>query len=266
MKVLIADDEPLALARLRQALACIPEVELVAAARSGDEALQFVRSLKPDLAILDIQMPGLDGLGVVGRLRPADVVPEIIFVTAFTQHAVRAFELNAADYLTKPFEFERLRAAIRRARGRLEARNSDQRFAQLQALVASLQQTAQPSAYETEVWIRRPDGLHRQPLEDVDHILAQGDYVELHTRGAAHLVRDTISALEQRIDPARFVRCHRSVIVNLTFVRGMRRRAGRKLVLTLVDGREILVGPSYSDQISQAMSIKPWRQAARHEK
>lgn len=260
MRVLIADDEPLALARLRQALACIPEVELIAAARSGEEALQFIRELKPDVAILDIQMPGLDGLGVVMRLRADDPVPEIVFVTAFTQHAVRAFELNAADYLTKPFDFERLRAAIRRARARLDARNSDQRFAELQTRVASLQQTAEPSLHETEIWIRRADGLYRQPLDEVDHILAQGDYVELHTRGAAYLVRDTISALEQRIDPARFMRCHRSIIVNLAFVRGMRRRGGRKLTLSLADGREITVGPSYVDQVSQVMNIKPWRQ------
>lgn len=107
--------------------------------------------------------------------------------------------------------------------------------------------------------MRRPDGLFRQPLDEVDHILAQGDYVELHTRGLTYLVRDTISALEQRIDPGRFVRCHRSIIVNLAFVRGMRRHAARKLVLTLTDGREIMVGPSYADALSQAMNIKRWR-------
>lgn len=259
MRVLIADDEPLALARLRQALSCIPEVELIASARSGEEALRFIRELKPDVAILDIQMPGLDGLGVVTRLRAEDPLPEVIFVTAFTQHAVRAFDLNAADYLTKPFEFERLRAAIRRARSRLDGRNSDQRFAELQTLVASLQQVAEPSPHETEIWIRRADGLYRQPLDEVDLILAQGDYVELHTRGHAYLVRDTISALEQRIDPARFMRCHRSVIVNLTFVRGVRRSAGRKLTLSLAGGKEIAVGPSYIDQISQAVNIKSWR-------
>jgi len=259
MRILISDDEPLALARLRQALTCIPEVELIASARSGEEALQFIRELKPDVAILDIHMPGLDGLGVVMRLRADEPLPEVIFVTAFTQHAVRAFDLNAADYLTKPFEFERLRAAIRRARVRLDGRNSDQRFAELQKLVASLQQTTEPSLHETEIWIRRADGLYRQPLDEVGLILAQGDYVELHTCGAAYLVRDTISALEQRIDPTRFMRCHRSVIVNLAFVRGMRRSGGRKLTLSLADGKEIAVGPSYIDQVSQSMNIKPWR-------
>ena len=261
MKVLIADDEPLALARLKQALACIPEVDLVASARSGEEALHFIRSLKPDIAILDIHMPGLDGMSVVVRLSSSDRIPEFIFVTALTQHAIKAFELDAADYLTKPFEFERLRVAIRRARKRLDARNSDQRFAQLQALVASLQNATDLPRYETEIWVRRPKGLHRQSLDDVSHILAQGDYVELHTRGDAHLVRDTISSLEQRIDPARFVRCHRSVIVNLAFVRGMRRRDGRKLVLSLEGGKELLVGPSYADRVTRAMNIQPWRQS-----
>jgi len=125
MKVLIADDEPLALARMRQALACIPEVELIAAARSGETALQLIRSLAPDIAILDIEMPVMDGLGVVARLRQSDTIPEIIFVTAFTQHAVQAFELNAADYLTKPFHMQellaRVRALIRRAGGHASA-------------------------------------------------------------------------------------------------------------------------------------------------
>ena len=260
MKVLIADDEPLALARLKQALACIPEVDLVASARSGEEALHFIRSLKPEIAILDIHMPGLDGMSVVVRLSSSDRIPEFIFVTALTQHAIKAFELDAADYLTKPFEFERLRAAIRRARKRLDARNSDQRFAQLQSLVASLQGATDLPQYETEIWIRRPKGLHRQSLDEVSHILAQGDYVELYTRDDAHLVRDTISSLEQRIDPARFVRCHRSIIVNLAFVRGMRRRDGRKLVLSLESGKELLVGPSYADRVTQVMNIQPWRQ------
>lgn len=259
MRVLIADDEPLALARLQQALACIPEVDLIASARSGEEALQLIRTLGPELVILDIHMPGLDGLGVIMRLQRSDTIPEVIFVTAHTDYAVRAFELDAADYLTKPFAFERLRASIRRGRARLEARNSDQRFAELQGLVASMQQAQAPALHEAEIWIRRADGLFRQPLAEVSHILAQGDYVELHTRAGAHLVRDTISSLEQRIDPACFVRCHRSVIVNLGFVRGMRRRAGRKLVLSMTDGKEFVVGPSHYERVMKSMNIKPWR-------
>ena len=261
MRVLIADDEPLALTRLRQALVCIPEVDVIASARSGEEALTYIRELKPDVAILDIQMPGVDGLGVVVRLLQSDVIPEFIFVTAFTHHAVKAFELEVADYLTKPFEFERLRAAIRRTRARLDVRNSDQRFAQLQALVCSLQQATTMPLHETELWIRRSGGLVRQPLDEVEYILAQGDYVELHTRGQAHLVRDTISSLEQRIDPGLFARCHRSVIVNLSFVTGMRRRNARKLTLTLTGGREVLVGPSYAARVTEGMHVKPWRQS-----
>ena len=261
MRVLIADDEPLALARLNQALACIPEIEVVAAAPSGDQALKLIRGLSPDLAILDIQMPGPDGLGVAASLRPEDGIPEIIFVTAFTHHAVQAFELNAADYLTKPFEFERLRAAVRRARTRLEARNSDQRFAELQQLVSALHPPAAPSPYDAEIWVRRADGLFRLAFEEVSHVEAQGDYVELYTRAATHLVRDTISSLEQRLDPAKFVRCHRSTIVNLSFVRGLRRRAGRKLMLSLTDGKEIDVGPSYSERLTRAMKVEPWRMA-----
>ena len=180
MNVLIADDEPLALKRLEQALACIPEVEVVGAVRSGTDAQKLIQHLKPDIAILDIQMPGVDGLTLVERLQPADHIPEIIFLTAFSEYAVRAFDIAAADYITKPFEFERLRAAVRRAKVRLEARSADDRFAQLQKLVAASQDVAKGGQFETEIWIRKPTGLHRLALDLVDYVEAQGDYVELH--------------------------------------------------------------------------------------
>ena len=255
MKVLIADDEPLALARLEQALACIPEVEVVAALHSGGDAERLIQQLKPDIVVLDIQMPGVDGMTLVERMQPADHIPEIIFLTAFSEYAIRAFDIAAADYITKPFEFERLRAAVRRARGRLEARSADDRFAQLQKIVAASQDAARTAHFDTEIWVRKPTGLHRLALDQVDYVEAQGDYVELHLPGASHTLRDTISALEQRLDPARFLRCHRSVIVNKERVRSLRRRAGKGLILTLSTGKELVVGPSYVDQVAQAMNV-----------
>lgn len=256
MKVLIADDEPLALKRLEQALACIPEVEMVGAVRSGGDAERLIQQLRPDVAILDIQMPGVDGVTLVERLQPADHIPEIIFLTAFSEYAVRAFDIAAADYITKPFEFERLRAAVRRAKGRLEARSADDRFAQLQKLVAASQDAAKAAHYETEIWVRKATGLHRLALDQVDYVEAQGDYVELHLQAASHTLRDTISSLEQRLDPARFLRCHRSVIVNMERVRGLRRRTGKGFILTLSTGKELVVGPSYVDQVTQSMKIQ----------
>lgn len=259
MKVLIADDEPLALTRLEQALTCIPEVELVGAARSGRDAHRLIQQLSPEIAILDIQMPDIDGLSVIERLRPHDHIPEIIFLTAFPEFAVRAFNVAAADYVTKPFDFERLRSAIRRAKARLDARTADERFAQLQKLVAASQAPGRDSRYEQEIWIRKPGGLYRLAFDTVDFLEAQGDYVELHGETGSHMVRDTISSLEQRLEPTRFARCHRSVIVNLGRVRGLRRRAGKGLMLSLATGKELAVGPSYVDKMSELMKVKRWR-------
>lgn len=259
MKVLIADDEPLALKRLEQALACIPEVELVAAARTGGDAHRLIQQLTPDVAVLDIQMPDVDGLSVIERLRPNDHIPEIIFLTAYPEFAVRAFDVAAADYITKPFEFERLRSAVRRAKSRLDARTADERFSQLQTLVAAAQDQTGDRHYEQEIWIRKPTGLYRLAVQTVDFLEAQGDYVELHADTSSHMVRDTITSLEQRLDPARFARCHRSVIVNLERVRSLRRRAGKGLILSLATGKELAVGPSYVDKVSELMKVRRWR-------
>src|SRR5689334_5566257 len=120
MRVIIADDEPVAVERLQLALSCVPEVELVGIAKSGREALTLIKERQPDVAILDIQMPAQNGFGVLAALRPTDKIPEVIFVTAFENHALKAFEINAVDYLLKPVPFERLRDAVRRAKERLQ--------------------------------------------------------------------------------------------------------------------------------------------------
>ena len=261
MRVLIADDEPLALERLQTALACIPEAVVVGAANTGTLAQALIRELEPDVVILDIEMPGKTGLSLVEDLKPGDHVPEVVFVTAFSQYAVRAFQIAAADYLTKPIEFARLRDAVRRARARLDARTADQRFSDLQALVSSLQAQAQSDSagHDTSIWIRRKSEMVRLPVGMITVIEAQGDYVLLHTDEDSHFHRDTISALEQRLDPAQFVRCHRSRIVNLGHIRSFRRRPGKGLTLTLADGRAILVGPSYVQTVMEAANLRRWR-------
>lgn len=259
MRVLIADDEPLALQHLERALLCIPEVEVAATCASGGEAQRLIQQMKPDVAILDIQMPELTGLALADRIRPGDHVPEIIFLTAYSEYAVKAFDLAAADYLLKPLNFDRLRAAVRRAKARVDARGADRRFAELQSLVASLDQAGPRVPHETTMWVRKPGGLHRLELQTIHYLEADGDYVELHAPDEIHMVRDTISAIEQRLDPARFARCHRSTIVNLERVRSLRRRTGKGLVLTLVTGKELRVGPSYVERITDLMKVRKWR-------
>jgi YesN/AraC family two-component response regulator len=146
MRVVIADDEPVALERLELALSCVPEAALVGVARTGREALSLIRDLKPDVAVLDIQMPAKDGFGVIEGLKPGEFTPEVIFVTAFHEHALRAFEVEAVDYLLKPVAFERFREALRRAKSRLDARASDERFAELQRLLEALRGSGAASA------------------------------------------------------------------------------------------------------------------------
>lgn len=257
MRVLIADDEPLALGRLARALAFIPEVDLVAAVRSGREAERLIGQLAPEVAILDIEMPDLDGLSVVERLQVRPHSPEVVFVTAYPEHALRAFGLAAADYVTKPFKFERLRSAVRRAKTRLNARTADERFNALQKKMDAWAEPGPDERFERDLWIRRPSGLVRLSLDDVDFIEAHGDYVEFHTAGGSHMNRGTISALAERLDPAKFARCHRSVIISLDRVRGLR-RAGRGLTLTLTTGKELSVGPRYVERLSDAMKVRRW--------
>lgn len=261
MRVIVADDEPLALGQMRSSLACIPTVEVVGCARNGVEALAMIRSLKPDLVILDIEMPGRSGLSVIENLRIGEAIPEVIFSTAFAHYAVKAFEVNAVDYLTKPVSFERLRDAVRNAEERLAARTAKQRFAELQALIVALQADAgnDGQVYEQELWIRRKEGLERLPVKSIELIEAQGDYVNLHVADEMHLIRGTVSSLEHRLNPALFVRSHRSFLVNITRVRGIRRKTGGRMELTLDTGRLVAVGPSYAENTLKAVNAKRWR-------
>ncbi|MEZ0471765.1 LytR/AlgR family response regulator transcription factor [Luteimonas salinilitoris] len=263
IRILLADDEPVALERLEVAVACIPDAELVASARNGRQALELLRELRPEIAVLDIQMPGKDGFAVIEAIRAEDFVPEIIFVTAFHEHAVRAFEFHAVDYLLKPVAFDRFREAIDRARARLRARTADARFAELQKLIASLQASATERSADTaharEVWVRTQGGLVRVQLDTVDLIAAEGDYVSLHVGDRSYLLKDTMAALELRLDPALFLRVHRSTIVNLSRIDSLRRRGPRALSLVLAGGKAVAVGPNYVDATIEALHARRWR-------
>ena len=213
-----------------------------AKAKNGKEALALIRELKPDIAVLDIQMPVKDGFAAIAELKPGDHLPEIIFVTAYQEHAVRAFEVHAVDYLLKPVSFERFREAVRLAKARLEARAAEVRFAELQQLIASLRASGNPgsaSGYERELWVRTRDGMIRVPAESIDAITAEGDYVLLHVGNRSHLLKDTISSLASRLDPATHLRVHRSTIINLKQVNGLRRRGPKAMSLTLESGERL---------------------------
>lgn len=262
IRILLADDEPIALDRLELAVAGIPDAQLVAKARNGKEALGLIRELKPDIAVLDIQMPVKDGFAAIAELRPGEHLPEIIFVTAYQEHAVRAFEVHAVDYLLKPVSFERFREAVRLAKARLDARAAEVRFAELQQLIASLRASGGPEgavAYEREFWVRTRERLVRVAVDSIDAITAEGDYVLLHVGDRSHLLKDTISSLAARLDPSTHLRVHRSTIVNLRQVSSLRRRGPKAMSLTLATGADYAIGPNYVETVLKVVNAKRWR-------
>jgi len=242
MRVLLVDDEPPALDRLTAFFTNIPGTEIVGTAANGIEAQAAIERLRPDLVMLDIQMPEMGGLALAGTL-PFDERPEIVFVTAFEQFAPDAFEVEAADYLLKPVRLDRLRQAVERAKRRQTGRRAAH-----QGLPVA------PSNFDEALWVPLRDGQTRVPVASIDWIEAAGDYAMLHTSLRSHLLRTTMSALEKRIDPAELMRVHRSAFVRLTRVVEMRRIDKWLLTLVLSDGAEVAVGPNYAKAVTAALA------------
>ena len=208
LRVMIVDDEPLARAGLRQLLAELPGVEVAGECGGGAEAVTAIERERPDVVLLDIAMPEVDGFDVLEALDPADR-PAVVFVTAYAEHAVRAFEVNAVDYVLKPADPERLRAALGRARERLapDGGGREALAARIDELVATLRSR---EGYASRLLVRHQDRLVPLPVEAIDWSEAADNYVRLHAGGQRHLLRETMKHLEQRLDPARFARIHRS--------------------------------------------------------
>ena len=232
VRVVIADDEPLARATLRGLLAADSEVELVAECANGEEVVRAVRELEPDLLFLDVQMPGVDGFEALEQLS-AGRLPGIVFVTAYDRYALRAFEVHAVDYLLKPFDDERFYQALERAKSRLRheaAVDLGRRLAGLLAEVGGADQAAPadppppqtPQSIE-RLTVQRAGRLDVIDVGEVDWIEAADQYVQIHTREGAHLMRESMARLERELDPGRFLRIHRSAIVALARVRRVER-------------------------------------------
>ena len=211
MRVLIVDDERPARERLRRMLAEIETVELIGEAESGVQAVEIIERERPDLVLLDIQMPGLDGFEVIEAL--ADP-PPVIFVTAYDEYAIRAFEVNALDYLLKPFSRERLERAVRRAQ---EALTEEQDFAE--RLGPLLESLAAQGQYLARLAVRDRDRIRVLDVGEVDWIGIEREQVMVHAGDRAYPIRRTLTELEARLDPTHFFRAHRSAIVNLDRVK-----------------------------------------------
>jgi len=236
LRVLIADDEPLAAERLQLLLARAEGAQLVGTASDGDSAINLTDALHPDVLLLDIAMPGLDGIGVARALAAQHPSPAVVFVTAFDQFAVAAFEVEAVDYLMKPVDPARLQRALDRARSYLQQRTP-------------APAPGQVSKWLEEFWASDLSGLVRIAARDVDRVSAERDYMRLHVGRRSWLIHHSMAALEEGLDPEIFVRLHRSAIVRKDFIAGFTRNPSGRWIARLSDGTEQPVGRLYSDRV-----------------
>lgn len=236
LRVLIADDEPLAAERLQLLLARSEGAQLVGTASDGDSAINLTEALHPDVLLLDIAMPGLDGIGVARALAAQSPSPAVVFVTAFDHFAVAAFEVEAVDYLMKPVEPGRLQRALDRARNYLRSRTG-------------APHAAKTSEWLEEFWASDLSGLVRIAAQDVDRVSAERDYMRLHVGRRSWLIHHSMAALEEGLNPDLFVRLHRSAIVRRDFITGFTRNQSGRWIARLADATEQPVGRLYSDRV-----------------
>lgn len=252
LRTVVVDDEPLARERLRLFLGEEHDVEVVAECRNGNEAVAFLEEHEVDLLLLDVQMPGLSGLEVVEEVGLLNL-PATVFVTAFEQHAVSAFDLQAVDYLTKPVQPQRLKRALDRVRDRLAARQALLTQSQFSALIEELRKRDNKGvAYPKRLLVR--EGA-KDILVDVDSIAwieACDYYSGLHVGKQTLLIRQSISALSQELHPATFLRIHRSTIVNLNFVQEIYREGPKQGTVVLKDGQQLLMSKLGRQNLSKA--------------
>ncbi len=261
IRTILVDDEPLATQGLQLRLEAHEDVEVIATASNGREAIRAIKTHKPDLVFLDIQMPGFDGFSVVQGLM--DVEPPLfVFVTAYGEHAIRAFEAQAADYLVKPVEEDRLAATLDRVRQRLaEKRGAEETERLKEALAEHAPEAAEgldasgdaPAAnrFEKMINIRDQGQIFRVDVDSIERIDAAGDYMCIQTGDNTLILRETMKDLEKRLDPRRFQRVHRSTIVNLDQVRQVRPHTNGECFLVLDSGAEVKVSRSYRDVVAR---------------
>jgi len=253
LTVLIVDDEPLAREGLRMLLADDPEIAAVQEAKNGREAVQCIREGWPDLVFLDVQMPEMDGFSVVHEIGP-DHMPAVVFVTAHDQYAIRAFEINAIDYLRKPVTAERFVHSLDRAKARLRTSEPHHESRQILSLLETI---ASPRRYLKRVAVQSAGKTSFIGVEDVHWIRAAENYVELHVAQASHLLHVAMNTLEKSLDPDTFVRIHRSLIVNLRRVKEIQPVSHGEYELLLQSGVRLQSGRTYHERV-KALITNPF--------
>lgn len=249
IRALIVDDEPPARAVIRSMVDDDSDIEIVGECSNGKDAIEKVAKLEPDLLFLDIEMPEKDGLAVVDALQ-GPKTPAIIFVTAYDQYAVKAFDLAAVDYLLKPFDHDRMAVALDRAKSILRELSDTERNNQLVELLRTL--TSREDLLDRFV-IKKDGRVLLLPVGDVDWIEACGNYVILHTADATHIVRETMKQIGRRLDPKQFVRIHRSTMVNLGQVRELQVHFHEEHLVILKNGKELTLSRRYREKLSQKL-------------
>jgi two-component system LytT family response regulator len=253
MRTLIVDDEPLARQRVRRLLEQDSEIEILDDCADGVEAIEAIRTRKPELVFLDVQMPEVNGFEVLEAIAPEEV-PQVIFVTAFDEHAVRAFEVHALDYLLKPFEDERFRDALGRAK---EQRVDERKREEVVRILTMLGETRGARGGMRRIMVRSGGHIAFLRTSDIDWIEAQGDYVSLHCQGKKHLVRDNIGTLGDRLGADSFARIHRSTIVNIGRIKELQPLFHGDYTVVLVDGTRLTMSRSFREKFFEQVSIAP---------
>lgn len=250
ISVLIADDEAPSRRRMREFLSDIPDVEVVGECADGRDAVAIIKENTPDLVLLDIKMPGFSGLDVITELG-LTAAPAVIYVTAYDEFALRAFEVRALDYLLKPFDRARLRQAVERARAQIE---SSRILEFTRCLKPMLDEALVRSDYPNRLVVKSRESTVIIAVNEIDWVGAANNYLELHAGKETYMLRATMAQLEEMLDPSRFVRVHRSYLVNVDRVKEMKPIFNKDQVLTLRDGAQVTVSRTYYDKLLAALN------------
>lgn len=248
IRVLLVDDEPLAREKVRTLVKDDQEVVIIGECGNGRDAVEVIQSTRPDLLLLDVQMPGINGFGVLEAIKES-YLPHVIFVTAYDQYAVRAFEVRALDYLLKPFDRERLTAAIERAKAQIR---HEQPMDLDRRVLALLEQIKKPKYYERLI-VKSGGRVFFLTVQEIEWIEAEGNYVSLHAAKKSYLLRETISSLELQLDPAMFIRIHRSAIVNINCIQELQTWTHGEFHVLLRDGTQLTLSRSYRDKLQSVL-------------
>jgi len=263
VRAVVVDDEPAARRGIRLLLARDSEIEVVGEAADGLDAVELIRRVRPELAFLDVQMPGIDGFEVLRRA--GDAVPAaVIFVTAYDEHALKAFEVNAVDYVLKPYEDVRFMASVRRAKTGLRNRDAEALASRLARLLQFVGKEAPVApapvpAVATEersdrILLKSSGEIFFLKVDEIDWIEAEGDYMKFHVAGKTHLLRETMARLEVRLNAKRFIRIHRSTIVNIDRVRKLTPAFAGEYAVVLADGTKLRLSRGYHERMQTVMN------------